>query len=206
MRRKRFGCVLSGTFVARIFFLVLLPIPLAPGATAKLVLEDGRPFPAVPLALPALTENSCRVHEIGLDGRILYSGPPAEYVPSDVRTMDSRVTDVCQAAFLVKGYGKITVTLRDGALIVVKRSDERAEGTSISVATLQAPRKLGKLGKRASRLWTTRNGRRRKENSGGRLRSILRMHPPGAPWAKRWWSCPGRKRREPPGAAPFSPI
>lgn len=75
------------------------------------------------------------VHSIGLDGRIEYTGPRADF-----RTPQSnRTAGVCQAAFLIKGYGKITVTLRDGAVIRVKRTGDGAEGSAISVTTLQAP-------------------------------------------------------------------
>ncbi len=142
MQRNWFGFVLSGTLVARISFLTLLSTSLALGYTAKMVLEDGRPFPALPLVLPPVRGDSCQVHSIGLDGTIEYSGPLADHVPEDMwttHTLERRVTDTCQAAFLVKGYGKITVTLRDGAVIRVKRTGDGAEGSSIAVVTLQAP-------------------------------------------------------------------
>jgi Flp pilus assembly protein TadD len=143
MRRNKFGCVLSGTPIARIAFLLLLPTPMALGYTAKLVLEDGRPFPAVPLALPPSTGSSCLVHSIGLDGRILYTGPSEDFklrgTPEYPTVENSRTTDVCQAVFLIKGYGKITATLRDGAVIVVKRNGDEAEGSTVSLTTLQAP-------------------------------------------------------------------
>ncbi len=145
MRRNRFGFVLSGT---RIGLLLSLPLGLGLGSawaagemyTAKLVLEDGRPFPELPLALPPLNGNSCRVHSIGLDGKILYSGTLADYVPADQSyTREAKITDRCLAAFVIKGYGKVTVTLHDRAVIIVKRSGGDAEGSEVSVATLQAP-------------------------------------------------------------------
>jgi tetratricopeptide (TPR) repeat protein len=142
MQRNKFGCVPSGTSIARIAFLLLLPTPMALGYTAKLVLEDGRPFPAAPLALPPLTRSSCLVQSIGLDGRIQYTGPLADFkmrgTPDDPRQVN-RTTDVCEAVFLIKGYGKIAATLHDGAVIVVKRNGDQAEGSSVSLATLQAP-------------------------------------------------------------------
>jgi hypothetical protein len=94
MRRKKFGCVLSGRPLARIAFLLLLPTPMALGYTARLVLEDGRPFPAIPTALPAHTGSSCWVNSIGLDGRIVYTGPWDGFELG-------RRTDVCQAVFLI---------------------------------------------------------------------------------------------------------
>ena len=136
-------------------FVLALTAPFASGQgvpasasvwyTAKLVLEDGRPFPSVPLALPPLTGNSCLVHSIGLDGKILYSGPQADYVPADQSyTREAKVTDRCLAAFLIKGYGKVTVTLHDRAVIIVKRSGPEDEGLAVSVATLEAPEEARK--------------------------------------------------------------
>jgi Flp pilus assembly protein TadD len=174
MRRYRFRSMLRGTSVARISLLVLLTVPLALAHTARLVLEDGRPFPETPLILPPLGANSCFVHEIGLDGTILYTGPPAEYVPPGVWTTESKVTtDVCQAAFLIKGYGKVTVTLRDRALIVVKRYDERAEGPSISIATLQAPAEARKAWEKGVKAL----GNKKWPQAEKELRRAVTMHP-----------------------------
>jgi tetratricopeptide (TPR) repeat protein len=163
MRRNKFGCVLSGTPIARIAFLLLLPTPMALGYTAKLVLEDGRPFPAAPLALPPLTQSSCLVQSIGLDGRIQYKGPFEDFkmrgTPDGDPRQVNRTTDVCQAVFLIKGYGKIAATLHDGAVIVVKRNGDQSEGSSVSLATLQAPpeaRKAWEKGMKAleDKKWT----------------------------------------------------
>jgi tetratricopeptide (TPR) repeat protein len=136
---------------------------MALGYTAKLVLEDGRPFPAVPLALPPVTGSSCLVHSIGLDGRIQYTGPLADFksrgTSEEDPTETNRTTDVCEAVFLIKGYGKITATLHDGAVIVVKRNGDKAEGATVSLATLQAPpetRKAWEKGMKAleNKKWT----------------------------------------------------
>ena len=42
-------------------------------------------------------------------------------------------------SFLIKGYGKITVTLHVRAVIIVKRSGVEDEGPAVSVASLAAP-------------------------------------------------------------------
>jgi tetratricopeptide (TPR) repeat protein len=143
MRRNKFGCVLSGTPIACIAFLLLLPTPAALGDTAKLVLEDGRPFTTVPLALPPLTGSSCLVQSIGLDGRIMYTSPLDDFKSrgtlEEIPREEYRSTDACQAVFLIKGYGKITATLHDGAVIVVKRGGDKAEGSAVSLTTLEAP-------------------------------------------------------------------
>lgn len=83
-------------FMARLASGQGVPATTAAWYTAKLVLEDGRPFPSVPLALPPLTGNSCFVHSVGLDGKILYSGPEADYVPADQSyTREAKATDRC---------------------------------------------------------------------------------------------------------------
>ena len=137
--------------------------------TAKLVLEDGRPFPAVPLALPPLTGSSCSVHSIGLDGKILYSGPPAEYVPADQSyTRESRVTDRCLAAFLIKGYGKVASRFTRGCSHSEAQWRGRRRFGGINRHIAGSPGGPESLGEGALRPWTTRNGRGRRKNSGGR--------------------------------------
>jgi Flp pilus assembly protein TadD len=143
MRRNQFGCVLSATPIARIAFLLLLPAPMALGYTAKLVLEDGRPLPAVSWAGRQVgSGSSCVVHSISLDGRIAYTGPLDDFKSRgtlEAGPRGNRMTDRCEAVFLIKGYGKIVATLHDGAVIVVKLNGDNAEGATVSVTALQAP-------------------------------------------------------------------
>ena len=140
MRKSRGRFTQGGAPLGRVALLLMVAASCGLGYTAKLVREDGQPFSAVPLILPPLTANWCLVLSIGLDGTIQYDGPQAEYVPKGVSTSEPRATvATCQAAFVVQGYGKITATLRDGAVIVLRRSGEGAEGLAVSVGTLQAP-------------------------------------------------------------------
>ena len=77
------------------------------------------------MPLPPMSGLSCLVHSVGRDGQIFYTAPSDDYT--------------CQAAFFVKGYGRIPTNLRDGAVIEVKRPGDAAEGSVVSLTTLQAP-------------------------------------------------------------------
>ncbi len=125
--------------------LLLAGSTLAFGYHAKLMLEDGKPFPSSPLVLPGST---CTVDRIYGSGEMDYSvvkatpvAPMEDGVNVVIRgDIDDARKDICEVVLLVKGYQRVHATLHDGALIVFKREGGTdGEGTAVSLATLRAP-------------------------------------------------------------------
>lgn len=132
------GTVMRRNIAAVAATLVLAGVCPAHGQMrygAKLVLEDGTPPPESVLITTGRTERllpACQVSMFG-SGTIVYV--------VDWRSLPDDPTgpkDECPVTIRLAGYRRIDVTLRDGAVVVLKRTGDH-EGSSTSVTALRAP-------------------------------------------------------------------
>jgi tetratricopeptide (TPR) repeat protein len=102
---------------------------------AKIVTEDGSPLPSTPQIEPELSGRlwpNCLIRNVFGNGNVVY-------LPDwRSRPYDSRTADVCPVVILLEGYRRAQVTLRDGAVIVLKRIGDH-EGSTVSMTALKAP-------------------------------------------------------------------
>jgi tetratricopeptide (TPR) repeat protein len=116
--------------------LTLASVSIARGQFhAKIVLEDGTPLPTQPQITPALSGwlvPSCRILNLFGNGTVVYA------VNWRSRPYDGATADVCAVRIRLAGYREADVTLRNGAVIVLKRLGDH-EGSTVSVTTLKAP-------------------------------------------------------------------
>jgi tetratricopeptide (TPR) repeat protein len=108
---------------------------------AKIVLEGGAPLPTTPQIIPALSDllvPSCRIFNVFGNGNVVYAVDWRSR-----RTYDQATADVCVVRIRLAGYRQAEVTLRNGAVIVLKRIGDH-EGSTVSVTTLKAPEEARK--------------------------------------------------------------
>jgi tetratricopeptide (TPR) repeat protein len=108
---------------------------------AKIVLEDGTPLPTTPQIIPALSDllvPGCRIFNVFGNGTVEYAVNWRSR-----RTYDGATADVCAVRIRLAGYREAEVTLRDGAVIVLKRLGDH-EGSTVSATTLKAPEEARK--------------------------------------------------------------
>jgi tetratricopeptide (TPR) repeat protein len=111
---------------------------------AKLALENGASLPSTPLfiAPPAgLDLPPCHIVDAFANGIVTYIVPLFAEPGSDPRTRPP--DDKCQVTIWLKGYRKTTVTLHDGAVIVLKQIGD-PEGSTISMTALHVPKEAAK--------------------------------------------------------------
>jgi Flp pilus assembly protein TadD len=99
---------------------------------AKIALEDGTPLPTSPMITTQLSDQlsrSCSIYNVFGNGDVIYVGYS--------RVAPYR-TDECPVTIRLKGYQTVNVTLRDGAVIVLKRVGDH-EGSTVSATALHAP-------------------------------------------------------------------
>ena len=118
--------------------LALGAVLLAPGQTrfhARLATEDGSPLPTTPQIIPELShtlEANCRILTMFGDGTVEY------IVDWRYRVYNSAASDTCAVTIRLKGYRTTATTLRNGAVIVLKRIGD-SEGSIVSMTALKAP-------------------------------------------------------------------
>jgi Flp pilus assembly protein TadD len=111
---------------------------------AKLALESGGNLPSTPLfSDPPAGQDlpPCRVMSAFASGVVIYRVPVVADPGSDPITR--RWDDKCAVTIWLKGYQKASVTLHDGAVIVLKQIGD-PEGSTISVTALHVPKEAAK--------------------------------------------------------------
>lgn len=122
----------------RLTILALSAVSLLPGQmthSAKVALEDGTPLPVVPQIIPENTSRlvpGCFIVNIFGNGTVVYA------INWRSRNWDPKTQDECVVTIRLSGYRQMTATLRDGAVIVLKRVGDH-EGSTVSMTTLKAP-------------------------------------------------------------------
>lgn len=111
---------------------------------AKLAVESGGNLPATPLftAPPAGQDlPPCNVLNAFADGMVIYTVPVVIDPSADALT---RIwDDKCAVTIWLKGYRSATVTLHDGAVIVLQQIGD-PEGSTVSVTALHVPKEAAK--------------------------------------------------------------
>jgi tetratricopeptide (TPR) repeat protein len=103
--------------------------------TAKIMLEDGIPLPEAPQITPGLTQwrlPACSILTVFGNGTVQYE------VDLAARPEDPLTVDVCPIHIRMEGYRTTDATLRQDAVIVLKRLGV-GQGSSISMTALKAP-------------------------------------------------------------------
>jgi tetratricopeptide (TPR) repeat protein len=111
---------------------------------AKVVLENGAALPSAPLIVPPPAGSDlppCRDVSVFANGVITYV-VPVIMDPSEDR-MSRHFDDKCRITIWVKGYRKTTVTLHDGAVVVLQQMGD-PEGSTISATALHVPKAAAK--------------------------------------------------------------
>jgi tetratricopeptide (TPR) repeat protein len=107
---------------------------------AKVVLEDGSSLRSTPRIVPELSGRLlpiCRILNVFGNGNVVYQPDWRS------RPYDSATADVCPVVITLAGYRRADVTLRDGAVIVLKRLGDH-EGSTVSMTALKAPEEARK--------------------------------------------------------------
>jgi tetratricopeptide (TPR) repeat protein len=103
--------------------------------SATIVLEGGAPLTAAPQVVAQLTDRlvpGCGIDVVG-KGTIQYQ------VNSASRVYNPQTADQCEVSINLKGYKPVHVTLKNKAVIVLKRIGDH-EGSTISMTALNAPK------------------------------------------------------------------
>jgi tetratricopeptide (TPR) repeat protein len=112
---------------------------------ATLAVDNGAALPATPLFVappPGQDLPPCQIVDAFANGVVIYIAPMfADPGAGDPRTRPR--DDKCVITILLKGYRKTTVTLHDGAVIVLKQIGD-PEGSTISVTALHVPKDAAK--------------------------------------------------------------
>jgi tetratricopeptide (TPR) repeat protein len=111
---------------------------------AKLALENGAALPASPLFVappPGDDLPRCVDVEAFANGVITYVVPLIEDPGSD--PMTRHFDDKCEITILLKGYRKATVTLHDGAVILLRQIGD-PQGSTVSMTALHVPKDAAK--------------------------------------------------------------
>jgi tetratricopeptide (TPR) repeat protein len=111
---------------------------------AKLALESGGNLPSTPLFTdPAAGQDlpPCHVISAFANGLVMYTVPVVIDPGSDRITR--RWDDQCAITIWLKGYRKASVTLHEGAVIVLKQIGD-PEGSTVSVTALHVPKDAAK--------------------------------------------------------------
>jgi Flp pilus assembly protein TadD len=107
---------------------------------AKVTLESGANLPSTLLFTPPPAGQDlppCNIVSSFVSGLIIYTVPVVFDPGSD--QMNPHSDDKCAITVWLKGYRKATVTLHDGAVIVLKQIGD-PEGSTVSVTALHVPK------------------------------------------------------------------
>ena len=110
--------------------------------TAKIVLEGGAPIHGTAQIIPQLNSRlvpDCVVAGIYDDGMIEYNVPNTSLEGQLHPLSRGHTADECDVTISLKGYQTVHVTLKDKAVIVLKRIGDH-EGSTISMTELNAPK------------------------------------------------------------------
>jgi len=131
---------------------------LAQQHTARIALEDGTPLTGTPEVIPMLNRQGVYAcftptTDSGADpsGRLqVFGNGTVEYVVRGTASfchgtdcLDGQATDSCPVRIRLAGYRTTEATLRQDAVIVLKRVGDN-EGTSVSITALNAPKEAKK--------------------------------------------------------------
>jgi tetratricopeptide (TPR) repeat protein len=110
---------------------------------AKIAVDNGASLPATPLFIPPPPGENvppCRIVDAFANGMVNYT------VPLDRWTEMSNpsLADKCAITISLRGYKRITTTLHEGAVIVLKQAGGDPEGSTISVTALHIPKDAAK--------------------------------------------------------------
>ena len=111
---------------------------------AKVVLDNGAALPSAPLIVPPQAGSDlppCRDVSIFANGVITYVVPVVMDPGEDPITR--HFDDKCRITIWVRGYRKTTVTLHDGAVVVLQQMGD-PEGSTISATSLHIPKAAAK--------------------------------------------------------------
>ena len=108
---------------------------------ATLATEDGSPLPNTPQIIPDYTDvlvPNCYILTTFGNGSVEYM------VNWRSRSYDMKTADVCSVTIRLKGYRTTQATLRNDAVIVLKRLGDN-EGSMVSMTALKAPEEARKV-------------------------------------------------------------
>ena len=111
---------------------------------ATLAVEGGANLPSTPLFIPSPAGQDlppCHVLNAFANGVVIYTVVVVIDPGSD--RMTRHWDDKCAVTIWLKGYRKASVTLHDGAVIVLKQIGD-PEGSTVSVTALQVPKEAAK--------------------------------------------------------------
>ncbi len=111
---------------------------------ARLAVDNGATLPMIPLFVdppPGQELPPCRNVNAFANGVVTYIVPLIVDPGSD--PLSRHFDDKCEVTILLKGYRRATVTLYDGAVIVLKELGD-PEGSTISVTALHVPKDAAK--------------------------------------------------------------
>jgi Flp pilus assembly protein TadD len=111
---------------------------------AKLTLEGGMNLPSAPMfADPPAGQDlpPCHVLNAFANGLVIYTVPLVVDPGSD--RIGRRFEDKCAVTIWLKGYQKVSTTLHEGAVIVLKQIGD-PEGSTVSVTALHVPKEAAK--------------------------------------------------------------
>ncbi len=134
MRASVCALVMGGALMAQ--------SPMVQKHTAKIVLEDGTPLPSMPEVFPAITRRmtAACVLDVFKGGTVQYVvTPQVNPFCKGLECLDGRGTDGCPVRIRLAGYRTVIATLRQDAVIVLKRLGDN-EGSTVSVTVLNAPK------------------------------------------------------------------
>jgi len=100
---------------------------------AKIALEDGTPLPTTPMITVQLSNQlrpNCAIYNVFGNGDVIYVVAYSRFTPYQ--------SDECPVTIRLKGYQTVNATLRDGAVVVLKRVGDH-EGNTVSATALRAP-------------------------------------------------------------------
>lgn len=111
---------------------------------AKLILEGGMNLPSAPMfAAPPAGQDlpPCHVLNAFANGLVIYTVPLV--VDPGADPIGRRFEDKCAITIWLKGYQKVSTTLHDGVVIVLKQIGD-PEGSTVSVTALHVPKEAAK--------------------------------------------------------------